>query len=271
MGRGEVGRRHRGAGPAGAERGRPRLRLPAAAFPEPGAAPRRSSRRRWRRCPTRRPPGRAGRARCSSSERPPATSTPPSRSRGAAPSWRWAARRKRRYDDDHLRSGRREREEPRAVRRDLPREHDRGVPRRPERRGGRPRARRKALLDFVRGGRGSPVSTPRATPTTATPRRRRAARSTGTSSAAVSRIDDGRHERRREAVAPGSRPRSPRLVPEARPRRPPGASSRADFPQRFARCPSRRRPSAQRAGTARPRPRTSPPTSRSAPGRTSTG
>ena len=131
-------------------------------------------------------------------------------------------------------------------------------------------ARRKALLDFVRGGKG--IAGVHAA---CDAYHRNAAPVAGGPVnwdlvPAVSRImtgdTNGDTKLSRQEAAALAESWYQKLDPAG-----PGASAGPTSRSASPRCPSRRRPSAQRAGTARPQPRTSPPTSRSAPGRSSTG
>ena len=87
-------------------------------------------------------------------------------------------------DDHHLRPRRHQRAEPEAVRRDLPRQHDRRVPRRCERRGGDGGTAEGAAR--LRARRQGPrrAFTPRPTPTIRTRRRRAAGCGAGRAAAA---------------------------------------------------------------------------------------
>ena len=108
-------------------------------------------------------------------------------------------------DDDHLQRGRHQRRQPEAVRRHLPGEHHRGVPRRsgtPR----RPRRDARRCSTSSAAARGSPASTPRPTPITSSTAPGAAAAGRDQPSAVspvVLQMLEGDQERRRPADARG--------------------------------------------------------------------
>ena len=191
-------------------------------------------------------------------------------------------------DDDHVRRGRHQRGQPEAVRRDLPRQHDRRIPRRAERRGGDGGAAQGAarLRPRRQGPRRHPRRDRLVSPESSRPgggrgrcwrasgwtrwrrprriRRRRAGRG------AVRHA--GRQERGSEDQPRGVHRARRRVVRQdghrqVRPHR----AGRLPAALRHHRCRRRRRPSsAAPASRCRRRRRSSVPTGRSAPGRSST-
>ena len=155
-------------------------------------------------------------------------------------------------DDDHLRSGRHQRGEPQAVRRDLPGEHDRRVPRRSERRGGdggppegaaRLRARRQGPRRHPRGDRFvSPepalqADAPRPAADVRRARRRGGGRGGGRGGAGApvvaQFVAQGDKNADRRSAAKSSAALADAWFTSSTPRRP-ARVSQADFPQRFA-------------------------------------